>query len=153
MSLYIFGYGSLINMTNNTEIDNPSERCIYPVIVEHMERSWNVCGKSQRYLGVKNRKHYKTNGILFKISEEELKKIIKRETYYEPKQIPNHRIQAYDKSIRITSNDVIICFYPIITYHICKPIKLSYLYMCLKGCLKISKSFTKDFIEMTTMDD
>jgi hypothetical protein len=151
MSLYIFGYGSLINMTYNTEINNPSDRTVYPVICKDMERSWNVCGKTKKYFGVQNKKNFITNGILFKVSEEELVKLINRETYYEPKIISFDRITFYKDPIIFNRDDKIICFYTNKNNNnICSPKDLSYLYICLEGCLKISKSFTKDFIENST---
>jgi hypothetical protein len=154
MSIYIFGYGSLINMSHNKQLVNPSERVIYPVIVNHMERLWNVCGKSQTYLGVLDKNNFKTNGILFKVSEEELLKLIEREIYYDTKLVSSDRISFYKDDILFNTNDKIICFYSKNNNNnnniICKPINLSYLYLCLEGCLKISKSFTKDFINMIT---
>jgi hypothetical protein len=151
MSLYIFGYGSLINMTYNKELNNPLERTIYPVKSRNMERSWNVCGKTKTYMGVRNKKNFVINGILFKISEEELTKLINRETYYEPKIISFDRISFYKDPLIFNCDDKIICFYSKPNNNnICSPKDLSYLYMCLEGCLKISKAFTKDFIENTT---
>jgi hypothetical protein len=159
MNTFIFGYGSLINMPTNTELLNPNSRNFYPVIVKNIKRDLNVCGLNKTYFGVEDSKYSeeKTNGILFKVSDEELKKLEIREEYYFLGEINLDRIIFYDIKTQFydynsRENTKVLCFYskPEHIDNSCKQeISKKYIYKCLRGCLNIGIDFTIDFIQMT----
>ncbi len=163
MTTYIFGYGSLINMKYNKELKSPLSRRTYPVIVENMQRQLNVYGAKHLVLGVRDKPHAKTNGILFKVTAEELQKLIRRESLYEPRPLAFARLTFYNfikNEIQFEENDRILCFYPLLP--ILKKIYTpkndkamqKYIKICLDGCMAIQAAhgeahadiFVDDFV-------
>jgi cation transport regulator ChaC len=115
MTIYVFGYGSLINMKKNKhQIENPVVRKICPVVVKDLKRYFNVLGNgNDRLLGVKDMPNSVCNGIIYRVSEAELERLIAREKHYTPKILERQRIMfSYNKTIPFTPADEIICFYP-----------------------------------------
>ena len=158
MSTYVFGYGSLINMENNTELNNCSNKKFCPVTVKGLKRSLNVSGKTHRVFGVKDVKTSICNGILFKVNEKELYNLTNREKLYTMKSLSKDRILFnYTKCITFKPNDTVICFYPIAKYVLpkkklnTKPINEDYLKICINGSYKINEKFLEDFIKTTTI--
>ena len=162
MSIYIFGYGSLINMKENAnQIKNPLKRKIVPVTVHGLKRQFNVSSQGGEYkvLGVKDTKDTKVkcNGILIKLrSAEEMAKLLDREKNYQPKWLDHKRLSFdYKKQLALNADDQIICFYPKAKYTLTKkaaeqlPIRPNYLNICLEGAAEISDIFLQDFAEMT----
>jgi hypothetical protein len=156
--MYIFGYGSLINMKENTnELTNPLRKKITPVEVTGLQRSLNVFNK-HRLLGVKDVKNKMCNGILFKVTQKELANLIEREKLYTPKLIEPERILfSYKKQIKFKPDDQIICFYPQAKNVLKKkdidtttiPVRPKYLTICLEGAAELGEDFLKDFIATT----
>ena len=156
MSIYVFGYGSLINMNNNIELTNFLNKKIYPVIVKGLKRSLNVAGRNHKVFGVKDVKTSLCNGILFKVNNKDLKYLIERESLYTIKNIDKNRINfSYDKHINFNINDKIYCFYPEPKYILNKkninnlPISKKYLNICKQGSSFIGNNFLQDFISMS----
>ncbi len=152
MSIYVFGYGSLINMKKNTQLNHPKKIC--PVIITGLKRTLNVAGKSSRLFGVKNVKNKATcNGILFKVNETELSNLLRREKLYEMKELAQSRVQfVYNKCLTFKPADKIICFFPRPQYVLTKkmlatkPISATYSAICTEGAAKISEAFLTDFL-------
>ena len=141
MSIWVFGYGSLINY--NAQIK-------YPVIVNGLKRSWHVRGYSQKqtYLGVEDNKDYHCNGVLIKVTPTELEDLVKREEYYIKKIITKDRI-----NIDMSDNDIIYCFYST-NFNFYKPtseypIYKKYIRECIRGCMKYGPEFFKYFCYTT----
>ena len=164
MSIYVFGYGSLINMPENKELSVKNKRKICPVMVSGLKRSFNVITSSNtsakyKVLGVKNSSDTKKrcNGILIEITDsEELAKLINREKNYTPKQLASKRISfPYKKHLSLTKADQIICFYPQAKYTLKKKeaaelkIRPKYLQICLAGARDFGEEFLHDFNETT----
>ena len=111
MSIYVFGYGSLINMEKNTELNHSIRKSICPVTVKGLKRSLNVNGEHYRVFGVKDVKTALCNGLLFKVTERELANLIEREKLYTLKPIKKDRIVFnYGKCLTFKPNDEVVCF-------------------------------------------
>lgn len=160
----MFGYGSLINMDENNELNDHLNKKVYPVKIKHLIREWNINGSlpladefNQTFLGVKENSESWCNGILFFVSEEELKLLDQRERYYVKKYIEKSDIEFYELKENILELDRIdkIIYYHTDSKYEGKPSELypvsaRYINICLEGCEKISDKFKEDFI-MTTI--
>ena len=158
MSTYVFGYGSLINMEQNTELNDCLHKKICPVHVKGLKRSLNVDGKKHRVFGVKDVKSALCNGILFKVTDKELDNLIEREKLYTLKPLSKDRILFnYTKCITFKPDDKVVCFYPMTKYVLTKtkldtkPINENYLQICIHGVSKINQQFLDDFINTTVI--
>lgn len=162
MSLYVFGYGSLINMSENKELNLKKKRRVCPVMINGLKRAFNVASSSSgkyKVLGVKNTKDAdkKCNGILIQIDrEKELAALLKREANYIPKEVDLARIRfPYNKTLTFQPGDKVVCFYPqakfTLTQQASKQVNLrpNYLTICLTGAAKFGKDFLTDFIATT----
>lgn len=151
MSIYVFGYGALLNLKPIKEIERSKKIC--PVMVTGLKRSLNVKGEKHLVFGVKNVKTSKCNGILFKVNETELAKLQQREKLYTMKPLAKERIVfAYGKCLSLKPADQIICFYPQASYVLTKkelldeerPIS-AYVRNCKAGARAIGDTFFQDF--------
>ncbi len=156
MTIYVFGYGSLLNMKLNKELTHPKKIC--PVMVKGLKRSLNVIGPLNKQLvfGVKDVKTASCNGILFKVSLIELENLRQREKLYTMKLLEQERIVfQYNKSIKFHTYDELICFYPQPKYVVpkkklaSKPLLPHYINICVEGAKEINNEFYNDFIETT----
>ena len=155
MAIYVFGYGSLINMQENKELTLPKKS--WPVMVNGLKRSLNVHGKNHLVFGVKDVKTSHCNGILFKVNENELARLQERERLYRVKPLDKKRVGfPYNKTLHFKPADQIVCFYPQAKYVLtkkeltAKTQPLQYLRICQRGATAISEEFYNDFIETTT---
>ena len=156
MATYVFGYGSLINMQENKELTQPKKS--WPVMVNGLKRSLNVHGKNHLVFGVKDVKTSHCNGILFKVSPQELASLEEREKLYTMKTLDKTRIEfPYKKTLQFKPADTIVCFYPQAKYVLTKkelttkqPSKTqNYLRICETGAAAISADFYNDFLQTT----
>lgn len=154
--LYVFGYGSLINMAKNTELIQPKKIC--PVRVKGLKRSLNISGPASksRVFGVKDVQTANCNGILFKVNATELANLEKREQLYKMKMLAPERIEFYTaKCFKFKPTDKIVCFYPQAKYVLTKkdlkskPVSPDYLRICTDGAEAISEAFLEDFLAMS----
>ena len=167
MSVYVFGYGALINLAKTQEIKIACRKKMYPVIVNGLKRSLHVLGGSvtqYKVFGVKDVKTANCNGILFKVTQKELAALIAREQLYTPKTLDPARISfAYKhallpKVLHFKPTDEIVCFYPQPKYVLPKkalaayPIKPGYLQNCLDGAAKFNMYFFEDFLSSLKND-
>ena len=146
--IYVFGYGSLININTINELSNIPNKKTCPVNIDGLKRSWHVRGKIQTYLGIEDNPNYTCNGLLIEVTELELDKLSKREEFYIKRPIDKSRIRFdYDKFLQI-SDDIIYSFYSLKYDNPDRghPILQKYIYRCLIGCIKISKKFYNDFL-------
>ena len=160
MSVYIFGYGSLINKNEISE-ELHKKKKIIPVIVTGLKRSFNISSSGGKYkvLGVQDtKKDNWCNGVLFKVNEEELEKLIERESNYIVKTIEQNRISFdYGKQLTFKKDDQVLCFYPKPLYRLNKkqstsrPIRPNYETICLEGARAFGPDFLRDFTETTQL--
>jgi len=165
MSIYVFGYGSLINKSERDQelTASVNKRKIYPVMVTGLKRSFNVTSTGGKYkvLGVKESSDptNKCNGVLFKIHhEEEMANLLRREKNYTPKPIDPKRILfEYKKQFVFKPADRVICFFPQAKHVLLKKIakqreiRPTYLNLCLAGAAEQGSAFLQDFRD-TTLD-
>ena len=163
MTIYIFGYGSLINVENNKALQNDQAagpRELYPVLIKNLKRYFNVLGNKNnveyRLLGVKGEPNAVCNGLLYQVSDQELGRLIKREQNYTPTFLEHHRILFnYNKTLTLSADDKVICFYPKAEYILTQqnalsvPIQAKYREICYAGASKISEVFFEDFKKYT----
>jgi len=168
MTIYIFGYGSLIN--RNIKFNKQFDiypRKIIPVIINNLQRHWIKPIKSEPDLeldldfavlgvydvissSISNNNLYKTNGLLIEVNHNELTKLDLRERFYIRKEINKNRI-----NINLNPEDIIYTYYSDETkvektyFNQYSEQNLDYLFICLDGCIKISKKFLLTFL-MTT---
>jgi hypothetical protein len=149
MTIYVFGYGSLID----------NKKKLYPVKVAGLKRAINVnCGNgTYKVLGVKKNQRHWCNGVLFKVNETDLAKLIKREQKYTPELLdPAQLTFAYTKTHpTFKPDDQIIYFLPQPAQRLSqkeaasREIRPDYLNQCLRGAAAISEDFLKDFLATT----
>ena len=155
MSLYVFGYGSL--MLKKERAKEQILTKVYPVTVLGLKRSFNVSSSGGKYkvLGIKesSKPTVKCNGVLMKItSEEEMTNLLKREKNYTPKKIASERLLFnYKKQLSLKPDDQIIVFYPQPKFVLKKKeaqqreIRPNYLNICLAGAAEQGTDFLADF--------
>ena len=122
-------------------------------MISGLKRSWHVQGTRQKqtYLGVEDMIQSKCNGVLIKVSEQELEQLIKREEYYTMKLLSHDRVIFKYTNFIIDKTDLIYCFYsnsvdkPSLEY----PISNKYFKICIDGCYKYGDVFFKDFFYTT----
>lgn len=151
----MFGYGSLINMDENHELADHSNRRVYPVKIKNLSREWCIHGTNQTFLGINEDKNSWCNGVLFCVSVEELILLDSREIYYTGKYIKKADITFYNPSESniLDEIDKIIYYQNDPKYEgkpePLYPVSTEYINICLNGCEKISEEFKKDFIITT----
>lgn len=163
MTIYIFGYGSLINLEKNKDLrqDQIIVRELYPVMVKDLKRYFNVLGNKNnidyRLLGVYDEPHAFCNGLLYQVSAQELEKLIKREQNYTATILdPNRLLFNYNKTLTLSADDKVICFYPnpehmlIQEMALSVPIQPDYREICYAGAKRISQAFFEDFVKYTS---
>lgn len=168
MNNFIFGYGSLLEKESRKRT-NPLVEEVYPLKIQGFLRGWfgrtGVKGLTTTFLGcVKSPEESFVNGIIYKISEEELKELDDREKGYKRIIVPYESIEDYYSIIKpidnvfIYSNDFKDNKIPNNTLPTKNfPIVQSYVDMCIQGCIEIEsdydnpsiKNFTKEFIQST----
>ena len=145
MSTYIFGYGSLLNLSSNKKS--------WPVKVHGLKRSLNVAGQRHLVFGVKYVPTAKCNGLLFKVNAAELDQLLLREKLYDLKLLTKSRLEFYNNKIKFQPKDKIYCFYPQAKYVLSKKereskaVSKAYLNICLAGIT--DPVFLDDFLKMS----
>ena len=150
-------------LINKNEISEElhKKKKIIPVIVTGLKRSFNVSSSGGKYkvLGVQDtKKDNWCNGVLFKVNEEELEKLIERESNYIVKTIEQNRISFdYGKQLTFKKDDQVLCFYPKPLYRpnkkqsTSRPIRPNYETICLEGARAFGPDFLRDFSETTRL--
>jgi len=156
MTIYIFGYGSIINFKYVSQLKKNKKRNIFPIKLNNHLRQWIYTSSKKVYLGLYYEPSSKTNGVLTEVDLDELNLLDKRERYYIRKEIDkNDIIQSYE-NIQLNQNDQIYAYYSdpsksikwVFNFNL--PQQKKYLYNVLSGCVKISRKFFKDFLFSTT---
>ena len=155
MTIYIFGYGSIINLKYIRQIDIKRKRNVFPIMLVNHLRHWIYTSSKNIYLGLYESPSTKVNGILVEVDEVELNLLDRRERYYIRKEInKDDIIQSYDP-IKINSSDIIYAYYSDPSKSIkwvfdFESVQMkNYLYNVLSGCIKINRKFFEDFLFTT----
>ncbi len=162
MSVYIFGYGSLLNLSSTNSVLNKkiSTGDVQTVTLKGYERLWRVKDtvwfesiQQQKYglfLDINKKENSHVNGILTKVIKDELENLKLREKNYNLvsikdsiQEVPNlevftfiskeeHRYKNTDKGVYIPEQ---------------------YEKMVLSGCSNISSEFKKEYLLTTVNSD
>ncbi len=167
MNNYIFGYGSLIEKESRLRT-TPKSEVAFPVKVNGFKRGWfartGVSGLSTTFLGCKKEANSHTNGVIYEVSDEDLKLTDSREHGYQRVKIDFEDIEDFSGQIdensaiwiyanQFPDNKIPGSSFPSKEF----PIVQSYVDMCIDGCLEIESSYPKakdgefaiDFISST----
>lgn len=157
-TVYVFCYGELINLKTVKEINQPKES--WPVMIKGLKRSLNVGGKNHLVFGVDNVKGEWCNGVLIKVSPDELSRLKEREKLYTLKTLDKERVTfPYKKTLQFNPKDTIVYFYPQVNYVLNNnelannPQLLQaqhYLHLCQAGAAEVGPDFYNDFMRTTT---
>jgi len=163
---YIFGYGSLIEDESRTRT-TPSAQDAWPVMVKGVQRGWWArgapSGMTTTFLGALDNPEKVCNGVIYKVSEEELEATDRRESAgYRRCRIERSQIKMLDG--RPEPPEGIFWAYinnldpgevganlPSPEF----PMVQSYVDICINGCLEVeakfpqAAGFTEVFIETT----
>ena len=155
MTIYIFGYGSIINLKYIRQIDIKKKRNIFPIMLDNHLRHWIYTSSKNIYVGLYKSESKKTNGILVEVDDLELSLLDKRERYYIRKEINKNDIIKSYESFNLNQDDIIYAYYSDPS----KSIKWvfdfeseqmkNYLFNILSGCIKINRKFFEDFLFTT----
>jgi gamma-glutamylcyclotransferase (GGCT)/AIG2-like uncharacterized protein YtfP len=142
---FIFGYGSLLESRSRV-MTSPSALDASPVNVTGIQRGWfgRVGGVSlsPTYLAAVPHADSHCNGVIFKVSQQELEKFDEYETGYQRERIAQHNIAMLDGSKSAPEGDV--WFYTSPVQHEASPefpIVQSYVDICLNGCLELEANY------------
>lgn len=142
---YIFGYGSLINSQSRVAT-SPSALYASPVKVVGIQRGWfgRLDDVGPTYLAALPSPNSNCNGVIFKVSVEELAAVDEYESGYGRKRIDSKNVIMLDESKPVPEGD--IWFYTCAVKRFAtpqSPILQSYVDTCLNGCFEIEASFPK----------
>jgi len=169
---YIFGYGSLIERNSRLRTI-PSAEIAYPAKVSFLKRGWFARTPthtlSTTYLGCVpyDNEESMVNGVIFEVSEQELKDADDREKGYDRIPVDPKHIEFYMDTdpIDLTTTKIWVYINKFPEYEIpdnalpdaeC-PIVESYVDICIHGCIEVESeyerakaaNYIKDFIEST----
>ena len=142
---YIFGYGSLID--SQTRIaTSPSASCASPVNVAGIQRGWfgRLDDVGPTYLAAVANPNSNCNGVIFKVTVQELEAVDEYESGYERKLIDPQNVIMLDDSKSVAQGD--IWFYTCAVKRFAtaeSPILQSYVDTCLNGCFEIEANFAQ----------
>ena len=147
MTTYIFGYGSLINSASRqlTGKTGPA----HPAVIHGFKRIWGKLDTSYTLSPLVVQKGQGlVNGVLIEIEQSELQEFDTRERSYTRIQV---LLSQVDSTLPLMANDSVWLYINDGAKPPCEqvPIMQSYVDTVLAGCLDISESFAKQFIEHT----
>lgn len=163
---YLFGYGSLIE-DESRERTTPTARYAWPVEVQHIRRGWWArgapSGMTTTYLGALKKADAWCNGVIYSVTEEELRATDARETAgYERCEIEFDDITMLDGRSKAPLGNYWVYISKLDSSTLKDnlaspqfPIVQSYVDICINGCLEIegkypmAEGFTAKFIETT----
>lgn len=140
---YIFGYGSLIDSQTRVST-TPSALYASPVNVVGIQRGWfgRLDDVGPTYLAALPDPNSNCNGVIFKVSVQELEAVDEYESGYERKRIDPKNVIMLDDSNPLAKGD--IWFYTCVAKRFAtpeSPILQSYVDTCLNGCFEIEANF------------
>jgi cation transport regulator ChaC len=166
---FVFGYGSLIERASRTRT-TPDAVSAFPAIVQGVERGWwaygSPIGFSTCFLGASMNPNAESNGVIYAVTEDELKALDRREAMYNRIEIPKGQITLLtDTESSNVDGTVWVYATPIEQAgqepkpNTQFPIVQSYVDICLNGCLELEEQYPKakeakfaEFFIKTTSD-
>ncbi|MGD8109755.1 gamma-glutamylcyclotransferase family protein [Vibrio sp. TRT 17S01] len=147
MTMYIFGYGSLINSASR-RLTGKTAPAI-PAIAHGYVRYWGKVDESYILSPlVVDKGEGQVNGVLLEVCQQELKEFDRRERGYHRVRVPLEQLHC-DESV---PNDSEVWVYiknnPEPPCDL-SPIMQTYVDTVLAGCLEISEQFAKQFVQHT----
>jgi hypothetical protein len=155
---YIFGYGSLIcKKSRAITAPEQGDKVATPVVVSGLERAWNKrTQKGMTALGIRRNPEAECVGVILPVSDKELKMFDSREKGYHRVLIETDQVEAYTEKkttpelfTEEKEEKVKIWAYNDMPAESDAPIAQSYVDICLRGCMGISKDFAMRFITTT----
>jgi len=142
---FIFGYGSLVESQSRART-SPTALYAAPANVVGVQRGWfdQVGGVSlsTTYLGAVADPNSSCNGVIFKVTPQQLNEFDQRETGYQRERINPNNVTMFDGSKSAPDGD--IWFYANTKKRLASPefpIVQSYVDICLNGCLEIEATY------------
>jgi hypothetical protein len=142
---FIFGYGSFLESRSRV-MTSPSALYASPVNVAGIQRGWFgrvvSASLSPTYLGAVSEPSFNCNGVIFKVSRQELEAFDNHESGYKRERIDQKYITMLDGSKSAPEGD--IWFYAVTEKRFASPefpIVQSYVDICLNGCLEIEAAY------------
>ena len=141
----IFGYGSLVESQSRART-SPSALYAAPANVSGIQRGWfdqtPGVGFSTTYLGAVVDANSNCNGVIFKVSAQQLEAFDQRETGYNREKIDQKNVTMLDGSDSAPEGDIWFYANKEKRYASAKyPIVQSYVDICLNGCLEIEATY------------
>jgi len=149
MVQYIFGYGSLIDLSSRAATGETGQ--MHPVRVANVQRAWHVVSPNGYTLvGVTSRRGASCNGVLIQVQPHALPYFDQRERRYHRVMIPQQAITSLSGE-RLSSGTI----WTYVTSRLGEPnadypLVQSYIDVILTGCLAIGVDFAVEFIETTS---
>jgi gamma-glutamylcyclotransferase (GGCT)/AIG2-like uncharacterized protein YtfP len=142
---FIFGYGSFLESRSRV-MTSPSAMYASPVNVVGIQRGWFgrvvSASLSPTYLGAVSDPNFNCNGVIFKVSQQELEAFDNHESGYKRERIDQKNIAMLDGSKSAPEGD--IWFYAVTEKRFASPefpIVQLYVDICLNGCLEIEAAY------------
>ena len=142
---FIFGYGSLVESQSRSRT-SPSALYAFPANVEGIQRGWfdqtPGVSLSTTYLGAVPDSKSNCNGVIFKVSQQQLNAFDERESGYKRDRIDPSKITMLNGTKSAPEGD--IWFYANTKKHYSSPefpIVQSYVDICLNGCLELEATY------------
>ena len=147
---YIFGYGSLVNLTSR----NKTCPCLesFEVSVQGLERGWYYKDqlRGETAVGVIFKEKVICNGIVFEVCEENLLSLDKREIGYERVILPpGSVVDSNDDCLKENDRVWVYIIKKTILPTVKFPIMQSYVDIIINGCLEFSEKMAREFINST----
>jgi gamma-glutamylcyclotransferase (GGCT)/AIG2-like uncharacterized protein YtfP len=142
---FIFGYGSLVESQSRART-SPSALYAFPANVAGIQRGWfdQVGGVSlsTTYLGAVPDSNANCNGVIFRVSQQQLNAFDERETGYKRDRIDQKSVTMLNGTKSAPEGD--IWFYANKEKRYASPqfpIVQSYVDICLNGCLELEATY------------
>ena len=142
---FIFGYGSLVE-SRSRAMTSPSALHAFPVNVVGIQRGWfgqlDGVSLSPTYLAAVSDPNSNCNGVIFKVSGQELEAFDRHEPGYQRERLDQKNITMLGGSKSVAEGD--IWFYAPTEKRFASPefpIVQSYVDVCLNGCLEIEATY------------
>ncbi|MEK6891149.1 MAG: hypothetical protein AABX03_03340 [Nanoarchaeota archaeon] len=146
----LVGYGSLLSHKSLKETIN--NKHFKPVIVKGYKRIFNIAVKKEENfdeLNLEKSKKSKFNGVMFKVNEDELEKINKREREYNLEEV---EVYDFKTGKRLGKSLVVVDYFIKIDRKNKLPSK-SYFILCRQAAYHISKEFGKYWDKTSFISD
>ena len=152
MAIYIFGYWSLINKRSAQKTGQTYGEFI-PVKISGYRRHCEMLVPEiwMQAFWIELFEWWLTNWVIYMVEPSELSKYDERELWYKRLLIDSWSLEFYDKKKQLDHWDKVYLYQSEKwnKHDIDLPIPMSYIDVCIDGCLDFWEKFAKDFCENT----